>query len=100
MTNIMRDKEPNSALAAEVKQILTDELQDQCSDCPINGIEGAHGLEIIFDAKYGRVDDQDAIEAAHNLAKFVNSRCRLGASVVRQAGCFGPAGLHCNIDRL
>lgn len=96
----MRDKEPNIALAAEVKQILTDELQDHCRDCPINGVEGAHGLEITFDAKYGRVDDQDALEAAHNLANFVNSRCRLGASAVRRSGCFGSTDLHCNIDRL
>ena len=96
----MKDREPNIALATEVKQILTDELQDGCSDCPINGVEGAHGVEIAFDAKHGRVEDQDALEAAHNLANYVNSRCRLGASVVRRAGCFGSIGLICNIDRL
>ena len=96
----MKDKEPNIALASEVKQILTDELQEGCSDCPINGVEGAHGLEIAFDAKKGRVDDQGALEAAHNLANYVNSRCRLGASVIRRAGCFSSTDLHCNIDRL
>ena len=96
----MIDKEPNTALATEVKQILADELQDHCQNCPINGVEGAHAVGIIFDAKYGRVDEQHAQEAAHNLAKFVNSRCRLGSSAIRQSACFPSSTLRCNIDRL